>query len=111
MPRFSIETTIVVALFAIEFVSEALLELESLRATDQRRIVNAIETHLTYEPAKTARRRKQLVGISPPWEQVRPVWQLRVGDFRVFYDIDAKDRVVIIRSVRRKGRNLTEDIL
>jgi len=101
----------VVALFATEFVSEALLELESLRATDQRRIVNAIETQLTHEPAKTARRRKQLVGISPPWEQVRPVWQLRVGDFRVFYDIDAKDRVVIIRSVRRKGRNLTEDIL
>jgi mRNA-degrading endonuclease RelE of RelBE toxin-antitoxin system len=101
----------VVALFAIEFVAEALLELQSLRATYQRRVVNAIETQLAHEPAKTARQRKQLVGISPPWEQVRPVWQLRVGDFRVFYDVDAEDRVVIIRSVRRKGRHTTEDIL
>jgi mRNA-degrading endonuclease RelE of RelBE toxin-antitoxin system len=98
-------------LFAIEFVAEALLELQGLRATDQRRVVNAIETHLAHEPEKTARGRKQLVGISPPWEQVRPVWQLRVGDFRVFYDVDAEDRVVIIRSVRRKGRHTTEDIL
>jgi hypothetical protein len=50
-------------LFAIEFVAEALLELQSLCATDQRRVVNAIETHLAHEPAKTARRRKQLVAF------------------------------------------------
>jgi mRNA-degrading endonuclease RelE of RelBE toxin-antitoxin system len=88
-----------------------LLELQKLRATDQRRVVDAVEKQLAHEPAKTARRRKQLIGISPPWEQVRPVWQLRVGDFRVFYDVDAQAQLVIIRSVRRKGRQTTEGIL
>ena len=100
-----------VAPFAIEFAPEALLELQRLRATDQRRVVDAVEKQLTNQPDKTARRRKQLVGISPPWEQVRPVWQLRVGDFRVFYDVDSEARLVIIRSVRRKGRQTTEGIL
>lgn len=98
-------------MFAIEFVAEALLELQSLRTTDQRRVVDAIETNLGHEPLRTTRRRKRLVGISPPWEQVRPVWQLRVGEFRVFYDVDAQDRLVTIRSVRRKGRHTTKEIL
>lgn len=100
-----------VALFGIEFAPEALLELQQLRATDQRRVVDAVEKQLSHEPEKTARRRKQLVGISPPWEQVRPVWQLRVGDFRVFYDVDSEARLVIIRSIRLKGRQTTEGIL
>jgi mRNA-degrading endonuclease RelE of RelBE toxin-antitoxin system len=101
----------VVALFAIEFAPEALLELQRLRATDQRKLIDAVEKQLAHEPGKITRRRKQLVGISPPWEQVRPVWQLRVGDFRVFYDVDAEAQLVIIRSVRRKGRQTTEGIL
>jgi mRNA-degrading endonuclease RelE of RelBE toxin-antitoxin system len=95
----------------IEFSPEALLELQKLRTTDQRRVVDAVELQLAHDPAKSARRRKQLVGISPPWEQVGPVWQLRVGDFRVFYDVDAEAQLVIVRSVRRKGRQTTEDIL
>jgi mRNA-degrading endonuclease RelE of RelBE toxin-antitoxin system len=101
----------VVALFAIEFAPEALLELQRLRATDQRKLIDAVEKQLAHEPEKITRRRKQLVGISPPWEQVRPVWQLRVGDFRVFYDVDSEAQLVIIRSVRRKGRQTTEGIL
>lgn len=98
-------------MFAIELAAEALLELQRLRATDQRRVVDAVEKQLAHEPTKATRRRKLLIGILPPWEQVRPVWQLRVGDFRVFYDVDADARVVVVRSVRRKGRETTEEIL
>jgi mRNA-degrading endonuclease RelE of RelBE toxin-antitoxin system len=101
----------VVAVFAIEFAPEALLELQMLRATDQRKVVDAVELQLAHDAAKPARLRKQLVGVSPPWEQVRPVWQLRVGDFRVFYDVDTEAQLVIVRAVRRKGRQTTEDIL
>jgi len=101
----------VVALFAISFGPEAMLELQSLRKTDQRRVVDEIEKQLGSEPTKATRRRKQLVGISPPWEQVRPVWQLRVGEFRIFYDVDDEQRAVIVRAIRRKGRKTTEEIL
>ena len=52
-----------------------------------------------------------LIGIEPPWEQSQPVWQLRVGDFRVFYDADETTRVVWIRAIRRKGRKTTKEIL
>ena len=104
-------TTIVVALFAISFGPEALLELQRLRKADQKRVVDEVEKQLSNEPTKPTRHRKRLVGISPPWDQVRPVWQLRVGDFRVFYDVDQDEQAVIIRGVRKKGRKTTEDIL
>ena len=45
------------------------------------------------------------------WEHVPPVWQLRVEDWRVFYDVDERARQVIVRAVRRKGKILTEEIL
>ena len=42
---------------------------------------------------------------------MRPVWQLRVGDLRVFYDVDAERREVVVRAVRRKGGRNTKEIL
>ena len=52
---------------------------------------------------------------SPPltaWEAVPPVWELRVGESRVFYDVSEEDSVVYVRAVRRKPRGKkTEDIL
>jgi len=44
-------------------------------------------------------------------EAVRPVWQLRVGDFRVFYDVDEQQQEVIVRAIRRKGSKTTKEIL
>ncbi len=62
-------------------------------------------------PADPTTRKKMLTGIQPPWNALRPVWQLRVGDFRVFYDVDTRSRRVVVRAVRRKGRKTTEEIL
>lgn len=47
----------------------------------------------------------------PPWNKVRLVWQLRVGDFRVFYDVDEARREVVVRAIRRKGRKTTKEVL
>ena len=52
-----------------------------------------------------------LRGILAPWSTLRPVWQLRVGDFRVFYDVDEREREVVVRAVRRKGSKTTQEIL
>ena len=37
-----------------------------------------------------------------PFDAVPPIWQLSVGDVRVFYDIDETDKVVYVRAIRRK---------
>ena len=51
------------------------------------------------------------VGLGPPWDAVRPVWQFRIGDFRVFYDVDEERREVVVRAIRRKGTKTTREIL
>jgi mRNA-degrading endonuclease RelE of RelBE toxin-antitoxin system len=41
-----------------------------------------------------------------------PVWELRIGDFRVFYDIDVEGLVVTVQAIRLKPPDrTTEDIL
>ncbi|HVE87688.1 MAG TPA: type II toxin-antitoxin system RelE/ParE family toxin [Myxococcales bacterium] len=86
-------------------------DLRAFRAFEARRILDEVDAQLTREPMKPTHRRKRLEGLVPPWDSVRPVWQLRVGEFRVFYDVDERRREVIVRAVRRKGTRSTEEIL
>ena len=47
-----------------------------------------------------------------PWTAEPPIWELRVGDYRVFYDVAPAEQVVYVRAVRRKpAGKTTEDIL
>jgi mRNA-degrading endonuclease RelE of RelBE toxin-antitoxin system len=97
--------------FAILYDEAAEQDLRALRAHEARRILDEIDDQLTKQPATRSRRRKLLEGLVPPWDGVRPVWQLRVGDFRVFYDVDEVRREVIVRAVRRKGTKTTKEVL
>jgi hypothetical protein len=59
-----------------------------------------------------ARHRKMLVGLVPPFDATPPIWQLSVGEFRVFYDVDPGERRVYVRAVRRKPpHKTTKEIL
>ena len=78
-------------------------EIASLRAYDQRRILEAIEQQLSHEPTVPTRRRKCLIGLLPSFEHLLPVWELRVGSFRVFYDVDDSSSQVHVRAVRHKN--------
>ncbi|MGB4781205.1 type II toxin-antitoxin system RelE family toxin [Candidatus Methylomirabilis sp.] len=55
---------------------------------------------------------KMLVNLVPPWDAVPPIWELRVGEYRVFYDVSEEDKTVFVRAIRRKlpGKG-TEEIL
>jgi hypothetical protein len=58
------------------------------------------------------RNRKLLPGLRPPWEQELPVWELRVGEWRVFYDVDVAQCIVTVRAIRHKPPHATtEEIL
>jgi mRNA-degrading endonuclease RelE of RelBE toxin-antitoxin system len=87
-------------------------EIGSLRPFEQRRVMDEIEEQLTNEPNTASRRRKCLVGLKPLFEHILPVWELRIGELRVFYDVDeSRGKFVYIRAVRRKKpRQQTKDI-
>jgi mRNA-degrading endonuclease RelE of RelBE toxin-antitoxin system len=97
--------------FAIRFARGALEDLKRPRAHDKARVVDEIDRCLVEQPEEPSRNRKELKALVPPWEHVAPVWELRVDDYRVFYDVDAGAGVVIARAVRRKGRATTKEIV
>ena len=98
-------------MFEIRLARGALEDLKRLRAHARARIVTEIERRLTDHPQEPSRNRKELTALLPPWEHVPPVWELRVGDHRVFYDVDAGARLVIVRAIRHKGRSTSKEIV
>jgi mRNA-degrading endonuclease RelE of RelBE toxin-antitoxin system len=88
-------------MFEILFSPEALDDLHALRKYDQERIRVAIRTRLGGQPSQGARNRKRL-RPNPLAE-----WELRVGGFRVFYDIESEQKRVKIKAVGyKKGSKL-----
>jgi mRNA-degrading endonuclease RelE of RelBE toxin-antitoxin system len=85
--------------FRIEFTGGALGDLDYFRKAEQAIIMRRIEASLVDQPSLETRQRKPL----------RPndlsVWELRVGDFRVFYGVDLQLGVVTIRAIGRKERD------
>lgn len=91
-----------IGVYQIEISDGALDELAALRAFDENRVLEAIEKQLSHEPNVETRNRKILVGVTPPFEAVLPVWELRVEQYRVFYDVSDENKKVYVRSVREK---------
>jgi mRNA-degrading endonuclease RelE of RelBE toxin-antitoxin system len=97
--------------FQIVFDDEAAAELEAFRAYDQKRIIDAVRDQLTHEPQVPTRNRKCLRGLEPEFQHIGPVWELRVGLFRVFFDVLEESNEVRVRAVRRKQTtDRTKDI-
>jgi mRNA-degrading endonuclease RelE of RelBE toxin-antitoxin system len=83
-------------MFRIELTPEAVEDLLLLRRFDQQQIIAGIERQLPEQADKETRNRKRL----------RPnrlaEWELRVGGFRVFYDIDRDNAAVKIEAIGYK---------
>ena len=87
-------------------------DVASLRAYDRQQSLDHLAEQLTYEPPTKTRNRKPLPGLMPPWEYIEPVWELRLGEYRVFYDVEEQMFLVKIRAIRRKPpHKTTEEIL
>jgi mRNA-degrading endonuclease RelE of RelBE toxin-antitoxin system len=86
--------------------------LKGTRVFDRRRIVDEIYLQLEAQPTVSTRNRKRLDTSVPDFEHIPPIWELRVGDYRVFYDVDERQQIVNVRAVRRKvAGQTTEDII
>ncbi len=86
--------------FHIDFSQRARDNLKGLRKRDQQIVVDAIAAHLTDNPDQSTRQRKKLED-----NELAP-WELRVGDFRVFYDIDRDNQIVIVLAIGKKTHNI-----
>jgi mRNA-degrading endonuclease RelE of RelBE toxin-antitoxin system len=88
--------------YDIQIATGAEADLKKLAAFHRGAILDAIERSLANEPTKPSRNRKVLVGLTPPWTAEPPIWELRVGEYRVFYDVAEGEQVVYIRAIRKK---------
>lgn len=99
-------------MYTIEFAAGVAEDLAELRAYDRQRILDRIDEQLADQPAQVTRNRKPIVGLTPRWEHEEPVWELRIDEYRVFYDVDEAARRVTVRAIRHKPpHKTTEEIL
>ena len=88
-------------MYVINYSFESLDDLHFFRKREQQEIMDSIDAQLRYEPTVETRNRKEL----RPNEVAS--WELRIGRFRVFYDVDEEDRNVSIEAIGFKiGREL-----
>ncbi|MFQ5684380.1 MAG: type II toxin-antitoxin system RelE/ParE family toxin [Candidatus Binatia bacterium] len=99
-------------MYAVRFAVDVIKDLKKLSAYRRNLILEVIDTQLSHEPTSPTRNRKLLVNLIPPWDAEPPVWELRVGEYRVFYDVSEAEKTVYVRAIRRKppGKR-TEEIL
>ena len=87
-------------MYDIEFDPDALEDLDSLRKFEQKQVLDGLENQLRHDPDVETRNRKRL----RPNEIAE--WELRVGQLRVFYNVEATDLIVRIEAVGIKVGNL-----
>ncbi len=86
--------------FKPEFSDSALDDLRYYRKFEQTLIVDQIEVQLSFEPLRETRNRKPL----EPNDLAD--WELRVGVYRVFYDVDVVAPAVKIKAIGHKEHNV-----
>jgi len=86
-------------MYAIEYTVEAEDDLAYFRAREQRIILAGIERQLRYEPTVETKNRfrRRFPDIAE--------WELRIGEFRVYYDVEKAVRVVSVERIGQKPDN------
>jgi mRNA-degrading endonuclease RelE of RelBE toxin-antitoxin system len=77
--------------FEIAFTQTAADHIRAYRKFEQRIILEAIDEQLSHEPTTETRNRKRLS------ESELSDWELRVQDFRVFYDVAVEKAVGVVK--------------
>ena len=85
--------------FSLNFSNSALDDLNFFRTFEHRLILDEIDVQLRHEPTRTTRNRKPL----EPNELAD--WELRIGPYRVFYDVDSASGIVKIKAIGHKEHN------
>jgi mRNA-degrading endonuclease RelE of RelBE toxin-antitoxin system len=87
--------------FEIDVTEEAEADLDIIRPYHRRQILDEMERHLRFAPTKEIRSRiKRLQLLDSPG------YRLRIGEFRIFYDVDQAEAVVTVLRVLGKEASL-----
>jgi mRNA-degrading endonuclease RelE of RelBE toxin-antitoxin system len=86
--------------FTLQLSPRAREHLKGLRKRDQQIVVDAIAAQLIDQPDQPTRNRKLLE------ENPLAPWELRVGAFRVFYDVNRKEGIVVVVAIGQKHHNV-----
>lgn len=98
--------------YTVQIVPSALEELQTIKSFFRRQIADSIDEQLQHQPTKSTRHRKVLQITDASFAFDPPLWELRVGDFRVFYDVDESGKTVYVRAIREKPpHTATEEII
>jgi mRNA-degrading endonuclease RelE of RelBE toxin-antitoxin system len=89
-------------MWAIRFARDVEKDLRKIPERQPALLLDAIEIQLRHEPSVRTRNRKLILNLIPPWVAETPIWELRVGKYRVFYDVSEDDRAVYVRAIREK---------
>lgn len=85
--------------YQVKFSRNAVDHLKGFPAADRTLIIQTVVASLTHEPHVASRNRKLLL----PNEVA--TWELRIGDYRVFYEVDQPNQLVEVRAVGIKHHN------
>jgi mRNA-degrading endonuclease RelE of RelBE toxin-antitoxin system len=85
--------------FRIDLSPDTLEQVAALRKFEQKTLLNAIGQHLKNDPLELTRRKKLLRS------NLIAARELRVGEFRVYYDVDVNEQIVLVRAVGLKVRD------
>lgn len=94
-------------MYNVEIVPEALEELQRVPVFHRRALEALIETKLHREPMRSSKNCKKLEPLVTGFQHEPPLWELRAGDWRIFYDVDHEESIVVIRAVRLKPKGKT----
>jgi mRNA-degrading endonuclease RelE of RelBE toxin-antitoxin system len=85
--------------YVIEYSPPSREHLGALDVGERARVLDEVDVQLVHQPTLVTRNRKPL--------QPNPLarFELRIGKLRVYYEVDAKRRVVEIRAVGIKDRD------
>ena len=86
-------------MYLIDYTEDAKRDSTYCRKFEQKYILDEVDRTLQYEPTVETRNRKQL----DPNDIAD--WELRLGKFRVLYDVDEEVKIVAIQAVGFKIGN------
>jgi mRNA-degrading endonuclease RelE of RelBE toxin-antitoxin system len=87
--------------FEIEVTRQAEHDLDAIRPYYRQQIFDGLETHLRHTPTQESRARIKRLRLLDS-----PAYRLRLGDYRVFYDVDEVLSTVTILRVLSKEASL-----
>ncbi len=86
-------------MYQIEYTPQAIEDLKYFKKHEQQQILSEIPVQLRYEPSVETRNRKRTRPNSIAG------WELRIAEFRVFYNVEEQVQIVEIKRIGEKEGN------